>query len=117
MHLGLLLSDTVTLALVIVAVPAILVAYIFAGEFIVRRLPDRARGQVRPWIWVGPALLFVCAFLLAPAIVTVLQSFQNHAGSWLCIRNYLRHLAALPTCRPSVGIPRHRTWRVPFHFP
>jgi len=48
MDLGLLTSDLVTLVAVIVAVPAVLGAYIVGTEFLVTRLPDRQRTRVRP---------------------------------------------------------------------
>src|SRR6267154_1082777 len=60
-----LLSDIPTLLLVILGVPAVLAAYIVGGEYLVRRLPDKNRPQVRPWIWVGPALIFYTLFALA----------------------------------------------------
>ena len=59
MDVGLLLTDLVTLVVVIVAVPAVLAGYIIAGEYIVRLFPDRMRGGIRPWIWVGPALIAI----------------------------------------------------------
>src|SRR6266851_63586 len=58
-----------------------------------RLLPDKARPSVRPWIWVGPALIIVAAFLVGPAIGTVIQSFENHAGNWVGLTNYQRQLA------------------------
>src|SRR2546428_444944 len=67
MDWNLLLTDLPTLVAVIVGVPAVLAAYIVGGEFLVRRLPDKNRPQVRPWIWVGPALLLVTGFLVVPA--------------------------------------------------
>jgi alpha-glucoside transport system permease protein len=70
-----LLTDLPTLAVVVVGVPAVLAAYIVGGEYLVRRLPDKNRPQVRPWIWVGPALFLVTAFLFLPAIGTIVQSF------------------------------------------
>jgi alpha-glucoside transport system permease protein len=92
-----LLQDIPTLLLVILGVPAVLVGYIVGAEFLVRRLPDKNRPQVRPWIWVGPALLFVAAFLLIPAIATFIQSFQDNHGSFVGFQNYADQLGGFPT--------------------
>jgi alpha-glucoside transport system permease protein len=94
---SLLLQDLPTLLTVIIGVPAILAAYIVGGEYVVRRLPDKNRPQVRPWIWVGPALFLVTAFLLFPAIGTAIQSFENNAGEWVGLHNYAVQFADFPT--------------------
>jgi len=91
-----LLQDIPTLLVVILGVPAILAAYIVGGELLVRRLPDKSRPQVRPWIWVGPALILVSGFLLLPAIGTMFQSFENNAGSWVGFNNYASQFADFP---------------------
>jgi alpha-glucoside transport system permease protein len=90
--LSTLLQEAVSLVVVIVGVPAVLAAYIVGSEYLVRLLPDRMRGRVRPWIWVGPALLFVTGFLVLPAIGTFIQSFENSAGDWVGLRNYNNQL-------------------------
>jgi hypothetical protein len=46
--LGLLIQDVPTLVFVIVAVPAVLAAYIVGGEYLVRLLPDKHRPSDRP---------------------------------------------------------------------
>ncbi|HEY1455089.1 MAG TPA: sugar ABC transporter permease [Candidatus Dormibacteraeota bacterium] len=97
MDFSVLLQDIPTLLLVILGVPAVLVGYIVGAEFLVRRLPDKNRPQVRPWIWVGPALLFVAAFLLIPAIATFIQSFQDNHGSFVGFQNYADQLGGFPT--------------------
>jgi alpha-glucoside transport system permease protein len=94
--LNLLLQDIPTLVVVILGVPAVLAGYIIGGELLVRRLPDKLRPSVRPWIWVGPALLFVSAFLVLPAIGTLITSFQNHQGDFTGLTNYQRQLGDFP---------------------
>ena len=96
MDFSVLLQDIPTLLVVILGVPAILAAYIVGGELLVRRLPDKNRPQVRPWIWVGPALILVSGFLLLPAIGTMFQSFENNAGSWVGFNNYASQFADFP---------------------
>jgi len=99
-----LLQDIPTLLVVILGVPAILAAYIVGGELLVRRLPDKSRPQVRPWIWVGPALILVTGFLLLPALGTIVQSFENNAGSWVGFNNYASQFADFPSGGAWVAI-------------
>ena len=83
--MDLLIQDVPTLVLVIVGVPAVLAAYIVGGEYLVRLLPDKTRPSVRPWIWVGPALIIVAAFLVAPAIGTVTTPSTNVEPGASCL--------------------------------
>ena len=112
MDLGLLTSDLLTLVAVIVAVPAVLGAYIVGTEFLVTRLPDRQRGRVRPWIWVGPAFVFVAGFLVLPTLGTFVQSFQNHAGDWVGLRNYASQLGGFPDGGAWIAIRNNIYWLV-----
>ena len=97
MDFSVLLSDIPTLLAVIIGVPLVLVAYIVGGEFLIRRLPDKNRPQVRPWIWVGPAIVLVTCFLLLPAIATIIQSFESNAGAFVGLQNYGAQLADFPS--------------------
>ena len=97
MDFSVLLNDVPTLVLVIVGVPAVLVGYIVGAEFLVRRLPDKNRPQVRPWIWVGPAIILVGGFLLVPAILTFIQSFQDNHGNFVGLQNYTSQLTGFPS--------------------
>lgn len=104
MDFSVLLSDIPTLVVVIVAVPAILAAYIVGGEYLVRLLPDKNRPQVRPWLWVGPALVLIAGYLLIPAIKTAIQSFQNNAGDSVGWKNYITQFSGFPTGGAWVAI-------------
>ena len=97
MDFSVLIGDIPTLVSVIVGVPLVLVAYIVGAEFLVRRLPDKLRPQVRPWIWVGPAIAMVAAFLFLPAVATFIQSFQDNHGNFIGLQNYATQLAGFPT--------------------
>ncbi len=57
-----------TLLFVIVGVPLALVGYIVGADVLVRRLPKRSQPSVRPWVWVGPAILFVGVILSSPIV-------------------------------------------------
>jgi alpha-glucoside transport system permease protein len=104
MDFSVLLGDIPTLLVVVLGVPAVLVAYIVGGELLVRRLPDKSRPQVRPWIWVGPALVLVVGFLLLPAIATIIQSFETNDGSFIGLQNYATQLADFPSGGAWVAI-------------
>jgi len=97
MDFSVLLGDIPTLLAVVLGVPAVLVAYIVGGELLVRRLPDKNRPQVRPWIWVGPALVLVTGFLLLPAIATIIQSFETNGGAFIGLQNYADQLSDFPS--------------------
>src|SRR5579859_5550830 len=67
----------VQLVLVLVGVPAVLVGYIGLVEWIVQRLPDKRQPQVRPWLWIGPAVALLTFFLVYPTLNTVYLSLLN----------------------------------------
>jgi len=115
--LSLLFQDVPTLIGVIVLVPAVLAAYIVGGEFLVRRLPDKARPAVRPWIWVGPALAFVTAFLVLPTVGTLISSFENHDGNmFVGLLNYQRQLTDFPTGGAWIAIRNNIYWLLLYTF-
>jgi alpha-glucoside transport system permease protein len=94
MDLGQLLTVQLpTLLAVVIGVPAALAGYIVVGELVVRRLPDAAQPRVRPWIWVGPALVFVALFLVYPVFGTAYRSLFSRDGSFFVgLGNYVREL-------------------------
>jgi alpha-glucoside transport system permease protein len=80
----------ITALIVVIGVPAVLFGYIYATEIIVRAVPERRRAQVRPWLWLLPALAFLGVFLVYPTIGTIIRSFQDAAGTaFIGIDNYL----------------------------
>jgi alpha-glucoside transport system permease protein len=71
----------ITAIIVVVGVPAVLIGYIWLTEQVLRPIPDKRRGTLRPWLWLAPALLFLIVFLVYPTIGTIIHSFQNSAGT------------------------------------
>src|SRR5258708_23384916 len=67
----------IQLLLVLIGVPAALVAYIALMEWIVQRLPDKRQPQVRPWLWIGPAVALLTFFLVYPTFNTVYLSLLS----------------------------------------
>src|SRR5687768_12261911 len=83
--------DPLVMAIVVVVgVPAVLVGYIYGTELILRSAPERVKPRLRPWLWLLPAFLFLFVFLVYPTIGTIVQSFQNTAGTaFVGLDNYL----------------------------
>jgi alpha-glucoside transport system permease protein len=112
MDFSVLLTDLPTLVVVIIGVPAVLAAYIVGGEYLVRQLPDKARPAVRPWIWVAPALVLVSGFLVAPAVGTVISSFEDNKGNFVGFGNFANQLAGFPTGGAWIAIRDNLFWLV-----
>ncbi|MGV3759936.1 MAG: carbohydrate ABC transporter permease, partial [Actinomycetota bacterium] len=56
---------------------------------IVDRLPKGWRETVRPYVFVGPALVVLSVFLIYPVINTILLSFRDRRGdSWVGLDNF-----------------------------
>lgn len=77
-------------ALVVVAVPALLVGYILAIEAIVSRMGRKTGPRIRPWLWLFPAIAFVGVFLVYPTIATVFRSlFDRRGDNFVALENYV----------------------------
>jgi alpha-glucoside transport system permease protein len=74
-------SKLVTALVVVIGVPAALVGYIYATEFLLRVVPENGRARIRPWLWLAPAVLLLVVFLIWPTLLTIVKSFQNNAGT------------------------------------
>src|ERR1700681_106173 len=69
-----------TLLFVVLGIPLALVGYIVGTDVLVRRLPKRSQASGRPWVWVGPAILFVGVILVYPMVGTIVRSFSHRHG-------------------------------------
>ena len=81
---------------------------LFLGmDRVVNRLPEQHREKVRPFAFVGPAVVLLAIFLLYPTINTIVLSFQDAGGaSWVGFENYLRVFtdsSLLAALRNSLG--------------
>ena len=75
--------------LVLVGAPAAAVAYLLGAETLLARLPERRQRAVRPWVWLGPALVLVGVFLVYPTLHTLWLSFRDAGGrQWVGLANY-----------------------------
>jgi len=77
-------------AIVLLGVPAVLVGYIVATEWLVQRLPEKQRAKARPWLWTGPALLLLFFYLIYPTLNTVyLSLFDAKSTNFVGFNNYV----------------------------
>jgi alpha-glucoside transport system permease protein len=89
-----LINQLPTLLAAIIGVPIAIGLYIVGFEYLVKVLPDAVQPRARPWIWVGPALVFVTIFLVIPLVSTVWISLQDKQGTaFVGISNYLAVLS------------------------
>lgn len=70
-------SRLITAIEVVIGVPAVLIAYIWATERVMTFLPERWRPRIRPWLWIAPALGFLGLFLIYPTVKTIIRSLQG----------------------------------------
>ena len=78
----------VVIVAVIVGVGGIFLLYVAMNKA-VDALPLRYRESVRPWIFVGPALVLLGLFLVYPLVNTIYISFKDqYSQSFVGLRNY-----------------------------
>jgi alpha-glucoside transport system permease protein len=85
-------ADANRLLVVVVAV-AVGVGGVFALFWAMNRfvdwLPARSREGVRPYVFIGPAIVLLSVFLVYPVINTVLLSFKDaRSQDWVGLDNY-----------------------------
>jgi alpha-glucoside transport system permease protein len=86
---GSLVPTVLTAAAVTVGFPFVLLGYLWLVERLLRLAPQGARSVLRPWAWLGPALILVGVFLLYPMLHTVELSFRDAGGTaWAGLTNY-----------------------------
>ena len=73
----------------VVGVPAATAGYIVVAERVLELLPDRARGALRPWLWLAPALLLLAVFLVYPTLQTMwLSLYDARSETFVGLANY-----------------------------
>jgi alpha-glucoside transport system permease protein len=75
---------------IIVGVGGVWLLY-WAMDRTVSLLPERAAAGVRPFVFVGPAIIILGFYLVYPAVNTVILSFQDRTGdTFVGLANYQR---------------------------
>jgi alpha-glucoside transport system permease protein len=104
----------------VVGVVGVFVLY-WAMNRLVDYLPTRIRGGVRPYVFVGPALVILAVFLVYPVINTIIISFGDSQGEGFVgldnyefvftdesmlrsIRNTLGWIVIVPLVAVSIGL-------------
>lgn len=79
----------------------------WAMDFAVSQLSDRVQERVRPYVFVGPALVILSVFLVYPAINTTVLSFKDATStSFVGLDNYkfvFTDPAMLRSIRNTIG--------------
>jgi alpha-glucoside transport system permease protein len=105
---------------VVVGVGGVFFLY-WAMNRVVELLPERYREGVRPWIFVGPAMVLLSVFLVYPVINTILISFKDAQSQSFVgldnfkfvftdesmlrsIRNTLGWMIIVPTAAVAIGL-------------
>jgi alpha-glucoside transport system permease protein len=74
---------------IIVGVFGVFALY-YGMDWVVNRLPEHHRDRVRPFAFVGPAVVLLAVFLVYPTVVTFRLSFQDARGEgWVWFENYV----------------------------
>jgi len=87
---GAMMNDRIIMAIIVVlGVPAVMVAYVWLAEKLVGLLPEKQQGRWRPWLWVGPALILLVIYLVYPALNTAFLSlYNNNSTRFVGLDNY-----------------------------
>ena len=66
-------------------------AFFYFSDNLVGILPGRVAHALRPYVFIGPALLLLGFFLVYPAVSTISLSFQNRDSSaFVGLQNYIK---------------------------
>ena len=77
-------------------------ALFWAMDRVVNWLPENWREGVRPYVYIGPAVVILSIFLVYPVFDTLLTSFKDRNGqSWVGLDNY-RFVFEDPSMRRAI---------------
>ena len=71
------MSALITMVISVVVSLALLAAFFTGLNLAVDRLPQKWDNRIRPWVFVGPALLILLIALVVPAVRTIYLSFRS----------------------------------------
>lgn len=75
--------------LAIVAGIGVTLAIFWLFNWLVERLPGRSERVLKPWVFVGPAVLLITMILIYPAVRTIILSFFDRSGTeFVGLENY-----------------------------
>ena len=67
----------------------------FVLNKVVELLPERWERRIKPYVFIGPAIVAIAVFLIYPAARTIILSFANRdSTAWVGLRNYTELLTS-----------------------
>jgi alpha-glucoside transport system permease protein len=82
-------SRLIMALLVVVGVPAATVGYVALVEWALRHLAFKTGAKVRPWLWVGPAVVLLGFYLIYPTVNTIVVSlYDANSIKFIGLQNY-----------------------------
>jgi alpha-glucoside transport system permease protein len=83
-------ANRLTVVIVAIAVGVAGIFFLFwAMNQVVDLLPERGRERIRPWVFVGPAVVLLAVFLIYPVFNTLILSFKDgNSLNWVGADNY-----------------------------
>ncbi|CAN5124636.1 sugar ABC transporter permease [soil metagenome] len=91
------MDKTLLAVVALVAMPAVLIAYIVLVEWVVRRFPDRTALKLRPILWILPAVTLLFVFLIYPALATIWFSLLDRSQNFIGLGNYINFFTRTDT--------------------
>jgi ABC-type sugar transport system permease subunit len=87
---GFIVGSLISMVITVVVSVGVMVGLFTAANLLVNRLPQRWDDRIRPWVFVGPAVVFLFIGLVVPAIRTVYLSFMggDHGERGFTLDNY-----------------------------
>lgn len=83
-------------------------AVFWSSDRLISALPTRTADALRPWVFIGPAMVLLSFFLVYPAVNTLILSFQdNRSQSWVGLDNFNRVLTERPY---QIGLRNSAIW-------
>jgi len=77
--------------LTVIAGIAVALILFWVLNWLVERLPRKWEYRLKPYVFILPAFLAIVAYLVYPAILTILDSFKNDVStSFVGVSNYKR---------------------------
>jgi alpha-glucoside transport system permease protein len=99
----------VAIVALVVGVGAVWALYIFT-DYIVSLLPEGIRETIRPFVFVGPALVILVVYLVYPLIETLYRSFYDaRSENFIGIENYL---FALTNSEMTIAFRNNILWLI-----
>ena len=86
------MRDLFTALQAVIAGIAVTAFIYWALNFLLHRLPEKAKRRIEPYVFIGPVLLLIGLFVIWPTLQSIRLSFMEEAidGSttWVGLQNF-----------------------------